>query len=496
MTDQKHEGVRVRFAPSPTGYLHLGGARTALYNWLFARGNQGSFVLRIEDTDVQRSEGRFVESILSDMLWLGLDWDEGPQKGGQFGPYFQSERQAYYKKYYQRLLEMGMAYHCFCKSEELDERKREMESASDFFRYDGRCRDLSDVEVERRLSEGEAAAVRFMTPVRGFVSFNDLIRKKISVENRQIEDFIIVRSDGIPTYNFTVVIDDIEMQITHVIRGDDHISNTPKHVMIYNALGIQPPMYAHIPMILGEDGTRLSKRHGATSINAYKEMGYLPEAMINYLALLGWAFDDKQTIFARQELIEKFSLKGVSKKAAIFDRQKLIWMNGTYIRKLDTKGLLNHCMPLLKRAFGDDLPEDLDLEKIISIAQPRMKLITDIVHLNDYFFQTEIKYDNALYEEFMHDEKILGLLRALQEALTMIKSFTKDDLEEAFQRLISVYEIKFKEIANPLRVAVTGKASSPGLFDVLMILGKKRVLERLKRFIELIENKKNDCRIG
>ena len=487
MKDNHSNSVRVRFAPSPTGYLHLGGARTALYNWLFARGQGGSFILRIEDTDLKRSEEGFTRQILGDMKWLGLDWDEGPEKGGDYGPYFQSERKERYDRYCQDLLASGNAYYCFCTPEELEARRQEAEKAKAVYGYDGRCRDLNRDEVQRRLAAGDPAAIRFRVHEEGYTGFKDLIRKKVSVKNAEMDDFIILRSDGTPTYNFTVVIDDLEMKITHVIRGDDHISNTPKQILLYQGLGESPPVYAHIPMILGADGQRLSKRHGATAVSAYREMGYLPEAMINYLALLGWAFDDKQTLFTISELIEKFSLNGVSKKAAIFDTQKLTWMNGVYLRDIDIDRLLNLSRPYLEEKFGAHFTEDSHLRNVLALVQARMKMLPDAVELTSYFWEDEISFTPEAKEKLLQEPNGVNILSALQERFSMLKFFTHEELENACAGLVSDMGVKFGVLAHPLRAAVTGRTASPGIFEILELLGREKVLGRIEKAIRFIK---------
>lgn len=479
--------IRVRFAPSPTGYLHLGGARTALYNWLFARGNGGRFILRIEDTDIKRSEETYTQQILADMRWLGLEWDEGPEREGLYGPYFQSERKANYNRLCDSLLASGKAYHCFCSPEELEARRKEAEKTKATYGYDGRCKNLDPNEVKKRLADGESAAIRFKVPTDGYTGFKDLIHKKVSVKNAELDDFIIIRSDGTPTYNFTVVADDLDMKISHVIRGDDHISNTPKQILIYQGLGESPPVYAHIPMILGPDGQRLSKRHGATAISAYREMGFLPEAMVNYLALLGWAFDDKQTLFTMDELIEKFSLKSVSKRAAIFDNQKLIWMNGVYLRDLGLDRLVDLCKPLLQKKFGENFADDGQLRKVLSVVQVRMKNLIDVVDLTSYFWQDEISYTPEAVEKLTKEPEVIHIMSSLQERFSMLKFFTHNELEKACGELVSELGIKFGIVAHPLRAAVTGRTASPGIFETLLLLGKDKVLKRIENAIHFIE---------
>ncbi|MFY9204018.1 MAG: glutamate--tRNA ligase, partial [Limnochordia bacterium] len=338
--------VRVRFAPSPTGYLHVGGARTALFNYLYAKHHHGVFVLRIEDTDLARSTEASTRAILDSMAYLGLDWDEGPEKGGDYGPYFQSQRLELYKEYAEKLLSMGRAYECYCTPEELDQIRQEAAAQGRDPKYDGRCRNLTDTQRREFVRQGRKPVIRFKADFEGTTLVDDLIRGQVIFDNNQLDDFVIIKSDGMPTYNFAVVIDDALMRITHVIRGEDHLSNTPKQIQIYQALGFAVPQFAHIPMILGPDRTRLSKRHGATSVGQFQEEGYLAEAMVNYLALLGWAYDDSQTIFSKTELIEKFSLSKVSKNPAVFDLAKLQWMNGVYIRELSLDELYQRTLPL------------------------------------------------------------------------------------------------------------------------------------------------------
>ncbi|HHY09450.1 MAG TPA: glutamate--tRNA ligase, partial [Firmicutes bacterium] len=342
--------VRVRFAPSPTGYLHVGGARTALFNWLFARHHSGVFVLRIEDTDLARSSEEATQVILDALEYLGLDWDEGPKVGGDYGPYHQSERLDIYRKYAQKLLAAGRAYECFCTPEELEAKRKELIAKNKASHYDRRCLHLSAEEKEALRSKGIKPAIRFRAVSEGETEVADLIRGKVVFENTQIDDFVIYKSDGTPTYNFAVVVDDALMKISHVIRGEDHLSNTPKQIQIYDALGLPLPKFAHIPMILGPDKALLSKRHGATSVMEFSKEGYLPQAMVNYLSLLGWGYDDSQTMFSVPDLIEKFSLERVSKNPAVFDLQKLEWMNGVYIRELSLEELYKKALPFWQKA--------------------------------------------------------------------------------------------------------------------------------------------------
>ena len=344
--------VKVRFAPSPTGFLHIGRARTALFNWLYARNQGGQFILRIEDTDQERSTLEANHAIFRGLEWLGLDWDEGPNIGGNYGPYYQTQRLEIHQKHARQLLDEDKAYYCFCTPEELDEKRKEASKRKEAPRYDGKCRKLPDAEIKMLESAGRPKVIRFRLPAVGETVVHDLVRDKASFQNDLLDDFVIIKSDGFPTYNFACVVDDHLMEISHVIRGDDHLSNTPRQILLYQAFGWKPPKFAHIPMILGKDKARLSKRHGATSVIAYSDMGYLPEAMLNYIARLGWGFKD-QEVFSRGELIQKFSLKGVTRSPAVFDTDKLNWLNGKYIRQILPERLIDLCEPLLIEAYGN-----------------------------------------------------------------------------------------------------------------------------------------------
>ena len=463
--------VRVRFAPSPTGYLHIGGARTALFNWLFARHEGGVFVLRIEDTDRTRSTDEFIESILEGMRWLGLDWDEGPFR--------QTERFDVYKSYVDRLLAGGKAYYCYCTPEELDERRQKALAEGRPPRYDGRCRNLAAPVPGRKPS------VRFRMPDSGRTVVNDLIRGPVVFENSQLDDFIIARSDGTPTYNFVVVADDADMGITHVIRGDDHLNNTPKQVHIYEALGQEPPKFAHLPMILGSDKTRLSKRHGATSVLAYRDMGYLPEALLNYLARLGWSFGD-QEVFSREELIKNFSLEHIGKSAAVFNPEKLLWLNGEYIRKTPPAELSKFLAPILAQKGIETSGFDRQwLEKAVGSLTERSKTLLQLADGMSFYLTQDVEIEPAAREKFLN-ASTLGYLVDLKDALAGTEKFTHEALEKVFREVMERRgQKKLAAVAQPVRVAVTGGTVSPGIFDVLEIIGRQRVLKRLDNAIKL-----------
>ncbi|HYA12291.1 MAG TPA: glutamate--tRNA ligase [Thermodesulfovibrionales bacterium] len=472
--------IRVRFAPSPTGHLHLGGARTALFNWLFARHHKGNFVLRIEDTDRTRSTEEYIETILEGMKWLGLDWDEGP--------YRQMDRFDIYSSYANKLLQEGKAYYCYCSSEELEKRRQEALAQGKSPKYDGRCRNIRRIQgAEDSRVQSENAAIRFMMPQEGETVVDDLIRGKIVFDNVQLDDLIIVRSDGTPTYNFCVVVDDVDMNITHVIRGDDHLNNTPKQIHIYKALGYTIPAFAHLPMILGSDKTRLSKRHGATSVTAYKETGYLPDAFINYLARLGWAHGD-QEIFTRDEMVEYFSLGDVGKSAAVFNPEKLLWLNSQYIKNSPSEKLVKLVMPFLIRENVIHEGQTLDkewLSKAIDTLKERAKTLVELTHGLRFYITEDIEYDRKAKTKFLN-ENSLPYLIDVKEELSRLDKFTALEIEKAFASLVEKHNIKLGNLAQPVRVAVTGKAESPGIFEVLEILGKEKVLKRLERAIETI----------
>jgi len=458
--------VITRFPPSPTGHLHLGGARTALFNFLFARHFGGKFILRFEDTDRERSRDEYVYSIREALEWLGLTWDEGP--------YFQSERFPLYQEYAQKLYQEGKAYYCECSKEELEERKKVMLERGLKPRYDGTCR-------EKGLPPGPGRALRIKAPELAEIVFEDLLRGKIVFPPEEVDDFIILRSDGTPTYQFAVVIDDFTMGVTHVIRGDDHISNTPKQLLLYQALGVNPPQFAHIPMVLGPDGARLSKRHGARSILEYREEGYLPQAVVNYLARLGWGYGD-QEYFTLEELIEKFDLSRVNLSPARFDPDKFLAFNAYWIRSLETSELVKHLRPFLQRYPLEKYPEDY-LERVLEGVKTRVKTLKEMAEMIDFYFLEEIEPEERDKVKFL-TEKIKP---ALERFLAELEHFDFEDelkMEEQFKGLVNELGVKVKDLAQAVRVALTGRSISPPLFEVMKNLGKERVKRRIERALK------------
>ncbi len=465
--------VRVRFAPSPTGYLHIGGARTALFNWLYARHNKGTFILRIEDTDRIRSTEEYIDAIIEGMRWLKLDWDEGP--------YRQTGRIDIYKRYADKLLNEGKAYYCYCSPDELEQRRQEALAQGKSPKYSGHCRNLKEPIPER------IPAVRFKMPQEGETVVDDIIRGKVKFENALLDDLIIMRSDGIPTYNFTVVVDDVDMNITHVIRGDDHLNNTPKQMHIYKAIEYKVPLFAHLPMILGADKTRLSKRHGATSVIAYKEMGYLPDALVNYLVRLGWSYGD-QEVFTRDELIKYFSFDNVGKSAAVFSPEKLLWLNSQYIINSPSEKLAELVMPFLLKEKIISEGQTLDkvwLSKAINTQKERSKTLIELAHSLRYYISEDVEYNEKAKVKFLN-EKSLPYLIELKDSFASISAFSASEIEKVFISIIEKHGIKLGNLAQPVRVAMTGKTESPGIFEVLEVVGKEKTLKRLEKAIRMI----------
>lgn len=479
--------VRVRFAPSPTGFLHIGSVRTALYNWLFARHNKGSFILRIEDTDEIRSTTESLNAILEGMKWLGLGWDEGPDVGGNYGPYFQMERLDIYTKYAEQLVKEDKAYYCYCTPEELKARREEVLRKKKPPKYDGRCRKLTEDKKKEYEKQGRKRVVRFKMSVSGKTKVNDLVRGAIEFDNVVLDDFVLLKSNGTPIYNFANVIDDSLMQISHIIRGDDHISNTPRQIVLYEALGFKLPEFAHVPMIHGADGSRLSKRHGATAVREYQEEGYLPEALRNYLALLGWSTSDSQQIFTLKEMIEKFSLEGCGKSAAVFDPQKLLWMNGEYIRKIDIDKLVELSVPYLERT--NLLKKQIryeGLKKIIALEHEKMKLISDVPKLVDFFLLEDVEFDEKAVNKVLRKDHVLNALKTMKEKLTDLddKEFIAGQLEKLTRETAEELNLKTSQVFHPVRVSVSGRTTGPGLFEMMEVLGKEKVLRRIERTLK------------
>ncbi len=472
--------VRVRYAPSPTGSPHVGNIRTALFNWLFARHYGGRFILRIEDTDVARRVEGAEEEIADSLKWLGLDWDEGPVVGGDYGPYRQSERLTVYQDAAQRLVEEGKAYYCYCSAQRLAEMRAHQMREKRPPGYDRRCRDLAPVDRP----EGVAPLVRFRMPLSGQTTFHDLIRGDVTFDNAVLDDFVLLKSDGYPTYHLANVVDDRLMEISHVMRADEWIPSTPRHVLLYEALGWKPPLFAHFPIILGSDRAKLSKRHGATSLVAFRDLGYLPEAMFNFLTLLGWSLDDKTEIISKEDIVRHFSLERVGKTAAIFSLEKLDWMNGVYIRQMEAADLRDRLMPFLDRGLPPDVPRPLSPDYILAmvpLVQERLKKLSEIVDLTDFFFLTELHYDvSLLLGKGLTPEVASQALASTLEKLKSPREFSAPVLEEALRPLAAELGLKAGAFFGILRVAVTGRTVSPPLFESMALLGRVRVVERLE----------------
>jgi len=455
--------IVTRFPPSPTGFLHVGGARTALFNWLYARHTGGRFVLRIEDTDVQRSTQASVDAIFEALKWLGIDWDEGP--------YYQSRRIEVYREYIQRLVDVGRAYYCTCTPEEIEAMRQKALAAGGKPRYDGRCRELG----RERTPD---AVVRFKAPLLGATVVADRVKGPVVFQNAELDDFILLRSDGMPTYNLAVVVDDMTMGVNTVIRGDDHVNNTPKQIQLYQAFEHPLPTFAHVPMVLGGDRTRLSKRHGAMSVTEYRDMGYLPEAMLNYLVRLGWSYGD-QEFFTREELVAKFSLERIGKSAGIFDLQKLQALNAEHIKAARPEALAEHLKPHLARLGVADPPAEL-LAGAIETLQARSKTLVDMAEGAMFYFAPEVDYDPEAARKFL-TPAVKAPLERLRAEVAALERLEESAVEEAFGRIMEATGLKLGKIAQPVRVALTGKTVSPGIFEIIRVLGRERTLARLDR---------------
>ena len=463
------ETIITRFPPSPTGYLHVGGARTALFNWLYARKHNGKFVLRIEDTDTVRSTKTSVDAIFEAMEWLELDWDEGP--------YFQSDRFDLYREYLEKLLASGDAYYCTCTPDEVEAMRQKAMAAGGKPKYDGRCR-------ERGLPKTDNAVIRFKSPLTGTTVVEDVIKGNIVFQNTEQDDFVICRSDGTPTYNFVVVVDDITMGINTVIRGDDHVMNTPKQILLYKALKAALPVFGHVPMVLGKDKTRLSKRHGAMSVTAYRDMGFLPDAFINYLARLGWSHGD-QEFFTRDELVEKFNLESIGKSAGVFDPDKLTALNADHIRAASVGQLVPRVRPFLADK-GYDAADDRYLADVVSTLHTRSKTLVEMADGAHFYFREDVRpYDEKAVKKFFNPDAA-RMLTLLADRLNDLPNLEEKTQEGAFKSVMETTGLGFGKIAQPVRVALTGTTVSPGIFEVIEVLGKERVLVRLKRAVEFI----------
>jgi glutamyl-tRNA synthetase len=468
--------VRTRFAPSPTGYLHIGGARTALFNYLFARRYDGKFILRIEDTDRERSTSEAIEAIREAMNWLKLDYDEGP--------FFQTERLPLYRKKIQQLVAAGKAYPCVCTAQDLDAKRQLAQKEKRKPSYDGTCRPAEGVIPP--LPEGKPYTIRFRSLQLGTTVVNDLVKGNVIFENRELDDLIIARSDGTPTYNFCVVVDDIEMNITHIIRGDDHLANTPRQIQLYQAMGRMLPQFAHVPLILGRDKARLSKRHGATSVTAYRDMGYLPEAVINYLVRLGWSHGD-QEIFSRAELIQKFALESIGKSAGVFNPEKFLWLNSHYIKSRPLPQLANDIIPFIE-ARGYPVPKDMDwLEKMAATLKERAKTLVELVEQAHFYLSDDISIDDKAAKKFLVAE-IKEPFNSLIQKLSDLDDYSEGAIQQAFTEVLEQTGLSMGKLAQPVRVALTGTTTSPGIHEVIAVLGKERTLKRLNTALQRLSS--------
>ncbi len=481
--------VRVRFAPSPTGKLHIGGARTAIYNWAFARANEGTFILRIDDTDPTRSTQENTDIILRAMRWLGLDWDEGPEVGGDFGPYAQTDRLDLYKAAAQKLWDEGKAYPCFCSTEKLAADRAAAQARKDPFQgYQRTCRDIDPDEARRRIDAGEKYVLRIKVPFdRGDVVINDAVHGEVTFDAKELDDFVIFRSDGTPTYNFATVVDDAAMGITHVIRGDDHLSNTPRQVMVYEALGAPVPVFAHISMILGADGKKLSKRHGATSVEEYRDAGYLSDAFVNYLSLLGWSLDGETTIVPRDVLASRFSLDRISKNPATFDPKKLDWVNAEYINAMSDSEFADRIMvPELHEAgliAGNEEYDEAWIDQLAAIVKPRTKMPKDVVTVAAPVFGTaaDLVYDEKSVNKGLAKEGMGSILDVAKQALEGVDPWDAEAIDAALEPLPEKLDLKKRVVFQCVRVAVCGNMVSPPLGETMALVGKDDCLARIDR---------------
>ncbi len=482
------KNVRVRIAPSPTGYLHLGLARTALFNWLFAKHNNGTFILRVDDTDVKRSTDESLSNIIDSFQWLGIDFDEGYGIGGDLGPYAQSERLDVYSEYTQKLLETGAAYHCYCTKEELDEEREQAREQRKPYIYSGKCRNLSSEERKKYEAEGRKPSVRLRVDDK-LITVHDLVKGDVEFRTGILGDFIIVRPNGMPMYNYASAIDDISMKTSHIIRADEHLANTPKQILIYQAVNCPLPEFAHVPLVLGKRGEKLSKRHGATSVEEYRKQGYVPEAMINYLVRLGWSYDDQEEVFSIDDLIEKFTLDRVGKSGGIFDQQKLLWLNGEYIAKMDIDTRTKAVIPFLREAGL--LDEDISEEKyewikdIVTAVGDRLKALTQIVDYAGSFFVDKLEYDEKAVRQRLKKDYVPEMLEELKARLRTTEPFDEANLEEVIRAFAEESGLSASKIIHPLRVALTGKSVGPGIFETVALLGREKAIQRLDEGIEL-----------
>ncbi len=484
MTDR----VRVRIAPSPTGPVHIGNVRTALFNWLFARHYGGEFILRFEDTDTARSKDEYAQIIINEFKWLGLNWDEGPDIGGPYPPYKQTEKLDHYRTWAAKLVSEGKAYYCFCTQDELDQGRQEASEKGEVFRYKGTCRDLSSEEQKRLIESGKQPSIRFRVPVGQSIVFDDLVRGRVEFESDILGDYVIVRPDGIPIYNFAVVIDDYDMKITHVIRAEEHISNTPRQILLYEAFGFPLPHFAHVSMVLGPDRTKLSKRHGAAFVGQYREEGYLPEALINFLALLGWSPEGEKEIMPLEELIAQFTLDRIAKNPGVFDIQKLRWMNGHYIRQSSDERITELAMPHLVKAgwVEPELAAEKKewLQQVIACIKDHLEYVGQVVEHAAIFFAETVVPENEDAAAVLADDTVAQVLEAFRLKMEQLEVLQADAVQAELKALTKELKLGGKKVYMPIRVALTGQMHGPELHHTIPLLGKEKIRARLAKALD------------
>ncbi|WP_110955659.1 glutamate--tRNA ligase [Anaerosinus massiliensis] len=479
------EEVRVRFAPSPTGPFHIGGARSALFNWLLAKKTGGKLILRIEDTDRARSTRESEENIKAALKWLGINWDEGIDVGGEYGPYRQTERLALYKKFTDQLLAEGKAYYCYCSDEELEAERNALMEKNEMPIYQGHCRELTEEQKAKLIAEGRKPTIRFRTPANQQVVFDDLVRGKMSFDSNGVGDFVIVKSDGIPVYNYAVVLDDALMKISHVIRAEEHLSNTPRQVVLYEALGLPVPTFGHISLILGKDRTKMSKRHGATSVDQYRRLGYLPEAIVNFLALLGWAPNSEQEIFSTEELIQEFSMDRVAKNPAVFDIDKLNWINAHYMKAANPDKIAFLAIPHLVEAgyiSGELTAEEKDnLVKFVSVIQDHLSYVAQVVDYADLYYKDDVVIEDEETKVILLDEEIPAVIALFKEKLNALEEVNAANIKPILKAITKELKVGGKKVFMPIRVAMTGQMHGPDLVRLIEVLGRERVIDRIDK---------------
>jgi glutamyl-tRNA synthetase len=484
--------VRVRFAPSPTGLLHTGNIHTAVFDYLLARHTGGKFILRIEDTDRERKVEGATEYMMESLKWLGMDWDEGPDVGGPYGPYIQSQRLPLYKAAAEKFVAQGNAYYCYCTSERLEQMRKDQEANKQGTGYDRTCRNLTAAERAAKAAQGIKPVIRFRVPDEGRMQFHDAIYGDVAFENKTLDDFIMLKSDGYPTYHLASVVDDHAMKITHIIRGEEWISSTPRHLLMYQALGYSPPQYVHMPLIVGADRAKLSKRRGAIPILQYRDMGYLPEALFNFLVLMGWSLDDKTEIMSHEQMIGNFSLERMGKTPAAFNQEKLDWMNGMYIRTLSVDDLTTRVLPFMEKDLPPEVKRPVDAEyvrQIVPLIRERINTLKDAAAYAGFFFSDKLEYDTAKFADKKTDAATaLKALKSGEEKLTSLESFDRGQLETTLRKLAEDLGIKAGQLFNVLRVATTARDATPPLFETMEVLGQDRCLKRIKAAIARLNN--------